>query len=270
MIWIQGWDKWPAKYYNYVQSWVEYNPTWKVIMWDEKHFLKEATEDNYKLLDIYNTFGNQWTFKGDFIKFYILKKYGGVYADMDAFCLKPLDIALRDIVDKECVRFATALCASYIANIFTSANPDLYCIVSSKNHPYWNILYDCILKTNKRCVSVAWGNEFIYLNSVKIAQSQNLNVDIFDTGKCIRFEKHATVETFCMHECEGSWLNGGGIGTKLVSFGRDSPAIDYIILFIILIIIYGWRNLRRKSICNKHEMCNNINDRDHTIANTGL
>lgn len=80
------------------ESWKEKNPDWDYHLWNQAEM--EHLVDNY-FPDFKKTYHNfehsvqRW----DAIRYMILYKYGGFYADLDTECLEPLDGLL---VDKVC------------------------------------------------------------------------------------------------------------------------------------------------------------------------
>ena len=73
-----------------ISSWKKYMPDCEIKEWNEENFdvniikyTKEAY--NYK----------KYAFVSDFVRFYVLKKYGGIYLDVDVEIIKPLDDLLE-------------------------------------------------------------------------------------------------------------------------------------------------------------------------------
>jgi len=72
-----------------LSSWEKYLPTYKCMLWNETNFdiysnpyVKEAYESN------------KYAFVTDYVRLYVLHKYGGIYMDTDVEVLKPLDTFL--------------------------------------------------------------------------------------------------------------------------------------------------------------------------------
>lgn len=68
-----------------IESWKKYLPDYEIIRWDESNFdlncndyVKEAYENK------------KWAFITDYVRLYVLKKYGGIYMDTDVEVLKDL------------------------------------------------------------------------------------------------------------------------------------------------------------------------------------
>jgi len=103
-IWIGSKD---IPYKEYRESIKKFHPQWQYIMWDEKRLLKEKmiSEELYKYI-LANPFKKIYK-KGsgvrdpylkisDIVRYNILKKYGGVYLDIDIICLRSLDALIKD------------------------------------------------------------------------------------------------------------------------------------------------------------------------------
>ena len=83
-IWI-GNKKLPNKYIKYMKSWKKFNPSWDYILWDDEKV------KNFKLKNhvAYYSSSN-YGYKSDILRYEILHKFGGLYADTDFECLKPI------------------------------------------------------------------------------------------------------------------------------------------------------------------------------------
>lgn len=69
-----------------IKSWKKYCPDYKIIEWNEDNFdinicpyVKEAYDEG------------KWAFVSDYVRFYVLLKYGGIYVDTDVEMLKSID-----------------------------------------------------------------------------------------------------------------------------------------------------------------------------------
>ena len=83
-IWI-GPKKLPQKYIRWMNSWKLLNPDWDYIFWDNNR-IKELEITDLKVYKESNNYG----FKSDLLRYEILRKYGGLYADTDFECLQKL------------------------------------------------------------------------------------------------------------------------------------------------------------------------------------
>lgn len=84
-IWLGS--PFPEKLKKWQQSWLEKNPTWQYRLWTDED-LKTFKLQNQKMYEK----ATNWGEKSDIFRYEILYRYGGLYADIDFECLKPLDI----------------------------------------------------------------------------------------------------------------------------------------------------------------------------------
>ncbi len=82
-IWF-GSDEIPEEFLEYRDSWKKYHPHWFLMLW---------TDDNLFELINQNIFNRAITpaEKSDIARLEILKRFGGVYADMDYNCMKGIE-----------------------------------------------------------------------------------------------------------------------------------------------------------------------------------
>lgn len=83
-IWLGG--ELPAIYNFCIQSWQRHHPAWKIIVWDDLM----AQKFDFKNKQIFNAVSN-FGAKADILRLEILNQFGGLYVDIDFFCLKPID-----------------------------------------------------------------------------------------------------------------------------------------------------------------------------------
>ncbi|MCH9614204.1 MAG: hypothetical protein SP1CHLAM54_12210 [Chlamydiia bacterium] len=83
-IWLGG--ELPKKYARFCKTWEEMNPGYEYKLWTDDD-VADLEMENRELFDKSKNFG----FKSDILRYELLKRYGGVYADTDFECLKPLD-----------------------------------------------------------------------------------------------------------------------------------------------------------------------------------
>ena len=88
LCWLSG-DKYPAKIAKCIASWKKNLPDYEIMLWDTKRFdlnssnwVKQAFE------------AKKYAFAADYIRFYALYNYGGVYLDSDVEVLKSFNSLL--------------------------------------------------------------------------------------------------------------------------------------------------------------------------------
>jgi mannosyltransferase OCH1-like enzyme len=87
--WLSG-DAYPQKIRKCLESWKKFLPEYEIILWDTKRFnindsiwVKQAFEHK------------KYAFAADYIRFYVLYYYGGIYLDSDVEVLKNFDDLLN-------------------------------------------------------------------------------------------------------------------------------------------------------------------------------
>lgn len=90
MYWDSGLDNAPEVVQLSYKSWVTQNPDYQVILLNEAN-ISDILGFNFN--DVFNCFtvDLKAAGKSDFLRIFLLYKFGGVWADATSFCLKPLD-----------------------------------------------------------------------------------------------------------------------------------------------------------------------------------
>ena len=97
-------DKVPRYFAAFIRSWQQKHPDWEYWFWTKKdanEFVKAEYPEHYALYDSYIS----PIFRADAMRYFVLYKYGGVYADLDMEALKPLDnwtYGYQCILSQEC------------------------------------------------------------------------------------------------------------------------------------------------------------------------
>ena len=85
--WLSG-DSLKARYYPWRLSWVMLNPEMSFMFWEPNNIpYDKFTPEGSKLLQMKLKFG----VKSDIIRWELLYIFGGIWADMDTECLRPLE-----------------------------------------------------------------------------------------------------------------------------------------------------------------------------------
>lgn len=88
-IWIQGWDKVPAKFDANRAELRRMNPEWRIIEWDETSLRAECAALGPEFLHTFEQLPLLIS-KVDFGRYVVLYRHGGVSLDLDMVPLKPL------------------------------------------------------------------------------------------------------------------------------------------------------------------------------------
>lgn len=84
----------PADYLHYRETWRQHHPDWELRIWHESE-CRQFMEAHYPgYLSLYDGYPHRIQ-RIDAIRYFILDRLGGVYADMDIECLKPIDPLLE-------------------------------------------------------------------------------------------------------------------------------------------------------------------------------
>ena len=89
LCWLSG-DPYPAKIEKCLASWKKFLPDYEVILWDTKRFDLESVPWVKQAFE-----AKKYAFAADYIRFYALYNYGGIYLDSDVEVLRSFDPLLE-------------------------------------------------------------------------------------------------------------------------------------------------------------------------------
>jgi hypothetical protein len=89
LCWLSG-DPYPAKIARCLESWKKYLPDYEVMLWDTNRFDLNSSIWVKQAFD-----KKKYAFAADYIRFYALYHYGGIYLDSDVEILK----SFNDLLD---------------------------------------------------------------------------------------------------------------------------------------------------------------------------
>ena len=116
----------PERWKDYQASWQREHPGWAYRLWTDQAN-RELIATRYPwFLSTYDAFPRDIQ-RVDASKYFIIYTYGGVYADLDCECLKPLDPLLADggaVVSR--TRDGVIDCAVFASSI---------------RHPFWETVF---------------------------------------------------------------------------------------------------------------------------------
>ena len=87
-------EKIPANFRYWRQTFVDHNPEAQVILWDDDDNREFIAQNFAWFLPTYNSFPRE-IFRADAVRYLFLFSFGGLYADMDSECLRPLRLEQR-------------------------------------------------------------------------------------------------------------------------------------------------------------------------------
>lgn len=127
----------PERYRALVETWRKHHPAWQYRLWTDAEIRAFVEREYPSFLPIFDEY-RQNICRADAGRYLILRHFGGLYADLDAECLRPFDtllkgrqfviglepeahLGLKKAADR---RFDKLLCPTVIA--------------SAPGHPFWD------------------------------------------------------------------------------------------------------------------------------------
>ena len=194
-----------------IDSWHRFCPDYQIIEWNESNF---DVAGNRYVKEAYES--KKWAFVSDYVRLYVLYKYGGIYLDTDCEVLKNLDIFLNydGVVGgyEEDVYISTATMFSEKENKWIKTLLDYYC-----DRPFIlpNGKYDLTTNTTVLTVlsmkrfgfnigdnCISFGNVKLYpsVYFAPLAKSKNDALNNKISSFAIDKDK-----TYCIHHGTASW-----------------------------------------------------------------
>lgn len=118
------------------ETWKELNPEWEYRYVSDEDCKKMILEDyGQHFLDIYNSINFGYV-RADFWRYLTLNKHGGVYADIDTYCLQPLNTWIDNTKDMVVSKETFAELGTVIIQWF---------FATSQNNKYMNSVVDLMM-----------------------------------------------------------------------------------------------------------------------------
>jgi mannosyltransferase OCH1-like enzyme len=115
----------------YRDSWIKHNPTWCRFEWNKQNCIFLIKKYYSEHLDLFLKYSFEIQ-RCDFARYIILHRYGGWYVDMDYYCNKPLDEAMKEYTND--IYFVQSPNSSFLQEDDHISNSLMYSI---PNHSYW-------------------------------------------------------------------------------------------------------------------------------------
>ena len=126
-------DNLPKKFKKeWLDSWKQKNPGWEVKWWDcndRRDLIKEYYPRYLSLFDGYN----KNIHRADVFRYFLLHKWGGLYADMDCECLRPID----ELFDND-----ITLGKGYIPAHGLGSVPSVALMYSIPGNSFWEFVFE--------------------------------------------------------------------------------------------------------------------------------
>ena len=142
----QTWDSSavPRKFVPWMRSWTQHHPQWQYWFWtpdDVRCLLRQRYPDFVQFYDKYPTMLQ----RADVMRYFVLYTFGGVYADLDMECLKPIDPLL---FNRSCVFSEEPYEHVYILNRRVGDANVMNTIMACRpGHPYFKEILDKLPQT---------------------------------------------------------------------------------------------------------------------------
>jgi hypothetical protein len=261
-LWIQGESEVPNNLNANRIKIQKLHKNWKYVFWDEASIIALLQTTNIEWFHTYNKFIYLHQ-KVDYAKLIILCVYGGIFIDMDAYTIKPLDSLFEKYGNydfiisylKEINAIANFMVCRRLGKCLNNGifigkpNSDILYYMISK------ISYDCsILQPKISCISNTTGpvffdkNIFNYINSSNNHKSKIKILDNEYLEPCISTVCDVTDNTYIKHEHNLSWVNEPmKILFKL--YFHNTLLIHFLFLFVfILYLIISYTNNEKSYI----------------------
>ena len=244
-IWLQGVENMPDKYKHNMEQNKKINSGWEYILWDDIKIINLLRE-NDKWINTYYIL-EYLHHKVDFARYIILYKFGGIYIDMDATTIKPINNIVNRFKQYDLIvsKVNSNILENYIhCRYATCINNGI--IIAKKNNFVLNKMIESIIENPKcdtlstkiTCIQSITGpskfTKIIYENNnskIKILEPEFLEPCILDS--C-----NVTNNTHTIHKHEGSWYSNNL--RQLMSFYIKYKVLFYssVIIVFILILVY--------------------------------
>ena len=127
----------PDNFAAWSHTWMDHNPDFKYMFWSDDDLRRFVKTEYPQYLDLYDGFDKHIK-RVDMVRYLILHHYGGVYADMDFECVRPIRDAVIDHNNKPIV-----LGRMGDDETFEHSLPNAL-MASAPGHPFWLDVVDMI------------------------------------------------------------------------------------------------------------------------------
>lgn len=186
---------------NKLQTWKDFHPGFKHVLWNETAVIELIKKDYPKLLPLYRSYGH-WVQRIDVAKYVILYHYGGWYIDLDISCRGSLYSLAMEMIETN---------KSVVLHSEDTIGPGTDFIGVSPRHPFIKFVLDGLHSSNKWFLlqhttimfstgpSFLWGrylnypcsDELLILSLKSFAQYARLSHDCSWWGNDTRFIYYA-------------------------------------------------------------------------------
>jgi len=233
----------PQQFLFFQKTWQIHHPSWKYRLWTDEDARELVSRHYPAFLGVYDAYENPIC-RVDAFRYLVLKQYGGVYADLDFECLRPLDTLLED----EDVVLGLEP-ASHVAMHWQAARLNqIVCnafMASTANHPFWDHVIARLIESSRYAGPLDATGPFLltraldgypYRPAVSVLPSELIYpADTWDCGDGRLFDlahwHGRTARAYAIHHWSGTWyrdevieqaLPSAQASVKLLENGRPS------------------------------------------------
>lgn len=143
----------PEDFKKWSMSWKSKNPAWEYWFWTDEDNRELVASYYPEYLDVYNTMWVEIN-RADFVRSLYMHRYGGIYADLDTWCLQPIDNLVSDA-------------KAYVAEMseetgFNQNIPNAW-LASGPGHPFWIFFSDVVIDFVTRLIN---DNQYVQAEQV--------------------------------------------------------------------------------------------------------
>jgi hypothetical protein len=120
ILWFQGFEHAPPIVKKCLQSWIHYNPDWKIIQLDNSNI------DQYIDIQIFRNNEIGLWHLSDIVRLFLLAKYGGLWVDATTFCNCSLTLWLEPYIKTGFFAFSKPSNDFLFSNWFIYSESDHY------------------------------------------------------------------------------------------------------------------------------------------------
>lgn len=213
--WLSG-DEFPPLIKKCINTWKTKLPDYKIICWDTKRFdvnsvnwVKESFE------------ARKYAFASDYIRYYALYNYGGIYLDSDVEIIKNFDNLLNNhsfigyenvsgllepaiIGAEKGTAWCKYLMRYYENKCYSESTPAIAPLIINnifkaqfKDFPIGPVMEETLIANNTIRLCPA-----VYFSPIKMDKDKN-----YQKNKNISIDLRNNPNTYCIHRFNGSWVS---------------------------------------------------------------
>ncbi len=216
----------PAEFRYYHASWRRHHPDWEVKIWTDQRSEAFVSEHYPDLMALYRSYPQDIS-RADVIRYLVLEHFGGVYADLDFECLRPVDPLLStDVVvvgveptphpQRSADEMTRTVCNAWIA--------------SPQGHPFWEHLRSLLTVAGSDPDPLhATGSQLLtkavdsYQPATSLRVLESVYLYPFDKDDCrsgrifnLQYYLEKTRDSYAVHHWNGSWFRAQALHKDLV------------------------------------------------------